>query len=117
MSATYTKLKSGDWGVRIEGSAPAVGSTVVVGKKDGTTKTETIAKVVWSGNGIALCAVVATPRTGSASASPARFSARRGGNGSNGTRCRECRGPLTSAKHHRAMGGLCGDCAFDEYDC
>jgi hypothetical protein len=32
-------------------------------------------------------------------------------------RCRECGGPIKDAKHHRAMGGLCGECAFDEYDC
>lgn len=31
-------------------------------------------------------------------------------------RCRECGGALTDAPHHRAMGGLCGSCAFDEYD-
>lgn len=31
--------------------------------------------------------------------------------------CRECGGPLVSAPHHAAMGGLCGHCAFDEYDC
>lgn len=32
-------------------------------------------------------------------------------------RCRECGGEIKDAPHHRAMGGLCGDCAFDEYDC
>lgn len=32
------------------------------------------------------------------------------------TTCRECHGPLVNAPHHSAMGGLCGSCAFDEYD-
>lgn len=31
-------------------------------------------------------------------------------------RCRSCHGPIMNAPHHRAMGGLCGNCAFDEYD-
>jgi hypothetical protein len=69
MSATYTKLKSGEWGVRVQGDA-RVGQVVTVKKRDGTTKTETIEKVVWSGNGISLCAVsrsakpAYTPRAG-----------------------------------------------------
>lgn len=54
--ATYTKLKSGEWGVRVDGTAKA-GTTVAVKKKDGTTKSERIVKVVWSGNGISLCAI------------------------------------------------------------
>lgn len=32
-------------------------------------------------------------------------------------RCRDCGREIRDAPHHRAMGGLCGDCAFDEYDC
>jgi hypothetical protein len=31
--------------------------------------------------------------------------------------CRGCGGPLRDAGHHRAIGGFCGTCAFDEYDC
>jgi hypothetical protein len=31
--------------------------------------------------------------------------------------CRGCGGPIRDAGHHRAMGGFCGACAFDEYDC
>lgn len=32
-------------------------------------------------------------------------------------RCRGCRGPIVDASHHRAIGGYCGQCAFDEFDC
>lgn len=32
-------------------------------------------------------------------------------------RCRGCGGPIEDAPHHRAMGGYCGSCAFDEFDC
>lgn len=31
--------------------------------------------------------------------------------------CRGCRGPIRHAAHHAAMGGYCGKCAFDEFDC
>lgn len=55
-TATYTKLKSGAWGVRVNGSVTA-GTTVTVTKKDGSTKVETVAKVIFSGDGVSLCAI------------------------------------------------------------
>ena len=55
-NATYTKLRSGEWGVRVQGTA-TVGQTITVQKKSGETKSETVAAVVWSGNGITLCAL------------------------------------------------------------
>lgn len=61
MSATYTKLKSGAWGIRISGgTAPTVGAKITVTKKSGETKVETVTKVVWSGNGVHLCVVAGT---------------------------------------------------------
>lgn len=57
MTASYTKLKSGEWGIRVEGGTPKSGERITVVKKSGETKTETIAKVVWSGNGVVLCAI------------------------------------------------------------
>lgn len=64
--ATYTKLRDGSWGVRVEGSVPKAGTTVTVSKKDGSSKTETLARLVWSGNGISLWATAApkTPQAG-----------------------------------------------------
>jgi hypothetical protein len=62
MQATYTKLRSGEWGVRVLGSARD-GQTVGVVKKSGERKTETIARVLWSGRDsrtgeqVALCAI------------------------------------------------------------
>lgn len=61
MSATYTKLRSGDWGVRITGPV-AQGDLVSVTKKSGEISWETISKVVWSGNGVSLCAIVPQER-------------------------------------------------------
>jgi len=48
-SATYTKLRSGAWGVRGIGAAPNSGDTVTVTKKSGVTDERVIARVVWSG--------------------------------------------------------------------
>lgn len=65
-TATYAKLQSGAWGVRIQGQAKA-GQEVTVTKRSGETKRETIAKVVWSGNGISLCAIGTATRANNAS--------------------------------------------------
>jgi hypothetical protein len=62
MAATYTKLQNGSWGVRASGKLTD-GATVVVSKKDGSTKTETVEKVLWSGKDqktgaiVSLCAI------------------------------------------------------------
>lgn len=31
--------------------------------------------------------------------------------------CKGCGGQVVDARHHRAMDGYCGSCAFDEFDC
>lgn len=58
--ATYTKLKSGAWGVRVTSTTPPKSSQrVTVAKKSGGTAVETITRVVWSGNGVHVCAIAA----------------------------------------------------------
>lgn len=60
MKASYTKLKSGAWGVRVLGTVQQ-GQSVTVTKKDGGTKEETVKTVIWSGQKegqtITLCAI------------------------------------------------------------
>lgn len=34
---------------------------------------------------------------------------------SNGGRCKSCGGVIKDAPEHRAVGGYCGECAFDEF--
>lgn len=59
MSVNYVKLRDGSWGIRLEQESPVVpGQAVVVHKRDSTTKKEVIAKVLWEGNGVALCTIV-----------------------------------------------------------
>jgi hypothetical protein len=56
-TTTYTKLKTGAWGVRT--TAPVKqGDRVQVSKRDGSTKIETIDRVLWTdGVGVWLCAI------------------------------------------------------------
>ena len=57
MGATYAKLNTGAWGVRVAGPKPVEGVGVLVTKRDGTAKTEVIERVLWSGQGVYLCAI------------------------------------------------------------
>ena len=49
MPIGYTKLKSGDWGVRGPGAAPEPGAQVTGVKRDGNERKEVIGEVLWSG--------------------------------------------------------------------
>ena len=59
--ATYTKLKSGEWGIRST-SPVEPGSRVTVATKTGGSKTETVKKIIWSGNGVWLAAIAQRER-------------------------------------------------------
>jgi len=93
MATSFTKLKNGDWGVRTDGSA-AVGQSVVVAKRDGSSSTVIVTKVLWTDGKVSLCAISrAVPKN----------------NSRNGSVCAECGrgGPLVTdledglRKHYR----------------
>lgn len=101
----YRKDKYGDWKLMGPSSVLVPGQVVTVTKADGSTKQETVGTVAGSftrEDGV-VCAYASIRGTAK------KYQSSDG-------RCRECRGPIVNARHHRAMGGLCGDCAFDEYD-
>lgn len=55
---SYTKLRDGSWGLRINsGQTVTPGQTITVTKKSGDTKQETVGKVLWSGNGVTLATI------------------------------------------------------------
>lgn len=91
--ASWTKLKSGDWGVTVSGVVK-VGDSIEVKTKGGKVKTVTITRIVWSGGGKSICAVE----------QEAKQSRRNEGWRGNG--CSAC----------RAKGDWCDRCAFDEFD-
>ena len=49
MANSFTKLKEGDWGVRIESHVPQDGEYVTVETKAGQQKKVKVGKVVWTG--------------------------------------------------------------------
>jgi len=56
MAVTFTRLKSGEWGLRSDGPLKN-GQTVTVRKKDGSIKTMTVGKVVYSGGEVSLATI------------------------------------------------------------
>jgi len=94
--ATYTKLRDGSWGIRAQEPLTA-GQAVTVAKRDGTTQTETVDKIVWTGEDGTTLATI-QPRRKAASASSARRSH------AETKTCWECGLPFTRA-HARANDG------------
>ena len=60
MTISYTKLRSGEWGVRSDQAikeGEIVSVTVKTGANAGKTKTETVKKIVWTDGKVWLAAV------------------------------------------------------------
>lgn len=57
---SYIKLRSGDWGIRVKGAVEP-GEVVAVVRRNGRRIEERVARVVWSGNGVSLCALSKRP--------------------------------------------------------
>jgi len=86
-TATYTHLRDGSWGIRVPGTARE-NQSVTVAKKSGDTKTEIVARVLWTGRDfksgatISLCAIA-------------------GGNGQAGA---------SAGNGHSHQPGVCSEC-------
>ena len=59
--ASYTKLRSGEWGVRVHGEVKP-GDRLVVTTNSLKARTEEIDKVIWRGDDVAVCSLVPRPR-------------------------------------------------------
>lgn len=57
MKVIYTKLRSGEWGLKIIGSDVEAGDTVAVRKKDGSTQYETIDRIVYENDNYFICTI------------------------------------------------------------
>ncbi|HGM5918179.1 TPA: hypothetical protein ACKP5X_000426 [Stenotrophomonas maltophilia] len=97
--ATPALLKSGEWGARVLAPQVGVGDQLTVVTKGGSSWEATVRAVVWQGEGVVLC------RTDRAQATRAHSGY-----------CSQCGRRAVDCSYHAAMGGLCGQCAFDEYD-
>lgn len=56
MATTFTKLRDGTWGLRSTDRLTA-GQEVLVEKRDGTTQTAMVGRVLWSGDGVTLASI------------------------------------------------------------
>jgi len=109
MIATYTKLKSGDWGIRIEGGKPESGSSITVSKRDGSSKIESIDKVLWSDGKVSLCSIAKQVQPEAVRAYSG--GQRRGGPTGSRGRSGYCRcGEKLERWHDGYSIGLCHDC-------
>jgi len=100
MSASYTKLRDGSWGLRIQGSAQK-GQSVIVTKKSGETKTEIVGKILWSmENGITLVAIAQSGNSHSRSSDGRRRA------GSCGCDCEECSERCMCDRSCNCRGGV-----------
>lgn len=66
LSATWTKLRDGSFGLRVSSEDVRPGETVTARRKDGSTSREIVGRVLWTGEGVALCTVGSSapaPRT------------------------------------------------------
>ena len=62
MTATYTKLRDGSWGIR-SNLKLTVGQNVPVTKRNGTSKTEQVTKVLWTDGKVWLASIGQQTRT------------------------------------------------------
>lgn len=54
--ATPAKLRSGEWGARVVGATVAEGTELLITTRGGKSWPARVVKVVWSGDGVTLCA-------------------------------------------------------------
>lgn len=56
--ASYTKLRSGQWGARIDRDDVKPGDRVVVGTRSMKAHSEEVDRIIWRGDGFVLCSLV-----------------------------------------------------------
>jgi len=64
MTAIYTKLRSGDWGLKITEDEVCEGEIVVVRKKNGSTNYETIGKIIYECGSYTICTIIKPSQSG-----------------------------------------------------
>lgn len=57
-TVTFSKLRSGGWGVRGPAAAIVVGQTAQVAKRDGTVSTVTVSKVLWTDGTMSIASIL-----------------------------------------------------------
>jgi len=109
ITASFKKLRSGEWGITAKGNLPAAGLAgqyLRVEKKSGETNTVYVDRVLWTDGATAICTIATMPRTSEQKASPAP---------SGGGICDECerprRGLVDASDSSGIPGRVCSQCA------
>lgn len=99
--ATFTKLRSGDWGVK--GTSLASGQAVTITKRDGSTSTVTIDRIIWTESDVSIASIKADRPASTRSMKIIRTA-------NCGTRCQSCGTSSHRAGLHlaRDLSGLAG---------
>ena len=77
LPATPTKLKNGSWGARVASTNVRAGDIVQITTRGGKSWEAEIIKVVWSGNGVSICATSSIASRNISSRSSASSTGRR----------------------------------------
>lgn len=85
MTATYTKLRDGSWGLKVNGKA-FDGMDVIVTKKSGERVEENCGKVIWTDGQTSICRTFASECRSYQN----RKNGRSGGSSSGKFECQEC---------------------------
>lgn len=101
VAATPKKLRNGSWGALANTEHVQAGDTLEITTKAGKTWTATVSKVIWTGNGVAICATT-DATTGRTSRRRTRVECRNCG----------CTDP-TCVRNGRCTGGPDFDPCFD----
>jgi hypothetical protein len=57
LTATWTRLRDGSWGLRVASEDVRSGETVTATRSNGSTSREIVGRIVWSGQGATICTI------------------------------------------------------------
>ena len=63
IQASPTKLRSGEWGAKVQTANVSEGDSIQITTRAGKSWTASVAKVVWRGEGVAIVATRSKPKT------------------------------------------------------
>ena len=61
LAATPTKLKTGAWGAKVTSQTVRTGDLITITTRAGKSWTAHVAKVLWTGDGVAICSTSTSP--------------------------------------------------------
>lgn len=62
LAASPAKLRNGSWGARVKSETVEIGDTVTITTRSGKSWDATVERVVWSGEGVSICATQSVDR-------------------------------------------------------